>query len=56
MLQEKDFEFAEEKAASLKDDEDYMRDQEGSGDIDGSGEVVGQPSGVPGTVLISIFF
>ncbi|XP_060586623.1 basement membrane-specific heparan sulfate proteoglycan core protein-like isoform X4 [Ruditapes philippinarum] len=43
---EKDFEFAEEKASSLKDDEDFMRDQEGSGDIDGSGEV-GQPSGVP---------
>ncbi|KAH3827236.1 hypothetical protein DPMN_129166 [Dreissena polymorpha] len=56
--EEKDFEFAGEKAAQLSDDEDLLADQEGSGDTEGSGEapisretvtpvLSGKPLGVP---------
>ena len=47
-FQERDFEFAGEKD-SYNDDEDFLADQEGSGDIDdGSGM---EPSGNPSMYL-----
>ncbi|XP_052760298.1 basement membrane-specific heparan sulfate proteoglycan core protein-like isoform X2 [Mya arenaria] len=41
---EKDFEFAGEKTAQLSDDEDFLADQEGSGDIEGSGGAIAVPA------------
>lgn len=43
-FQERDFEFAGEKD-SYNDDEDFLADQEGSGDLEGSGV---EPTGNPG--------
>jgi len=43
-FQEKDFEFAGEHRAAYADDEDFVSDQEGSGEIEGSAQGPGNYS------------
>jgi len=55
-FQEKDFEFAGEHRAAYADDEDFVSDQEGSGEIEGSAQGPGNYSPLHLQPQIRMFF